>query len=106
MLADTKLASWGGRYPWARVLTAQSKTGNQGLVAVNVLVTEVLEQPAALGNQSHQPAARMDILFVDPEVVGDLFDSLGDYSYLYFCGAGVGFVGLVFLSKSLPSILV
>jgi len=38
---------------------------------------------------------------VDAEVVGYLPDPFGQYSYLYFCGAGIVLVDSIFLSNSL-----
>jgi len=42
----------------------------------------------------------VNVLFVDPKVIGYLLDSLGEGSDLYFGGAGVFLVESVLLSDS------
>ena len=59
----------------ARKLSPQPQTGDQRLVTGYVLSAEVFEEPPALGDHTKKPAAGVDVLFMDPQVPGQMLDS-------------------------------
>lgn len=48
----------------------------------------------------------MHIFLVGSEVVGNLFDAFGQYGDLYFCGASIGIVDLIFLRYPILNFIV
>ena len=77
-------------------LPPQTKPGDECLVAADVLVAQVVQQPATSGDHSLQAASGVDVLAVHPQVVGELLDILGEYRDLDLGGAGVLVVDTVF----------
>src|SRR2546422_6904878 len=71
-------------------LAPESEALDQRPVALDILLAQVLEQSAALADHLEQPAAGVVILFVGPEVLGQLFDALGQQGDLNFGRAGIG----------------
>src|SRR6476660_30723 len=68
------------------------QTLDQVGIPLRVFVFEVVEQPTALADQHQQPAARVMILRVRLEVLGQVIDALGENGDLNFWGTGVGVV--------------
>ena len=66
---------------------------DQGLVARLVGALEVVEQLAALRHQLEQAAARMVVLHVGLEVLGQVVDALGQDRDLHFGRTGVARLG-------------
>src|SRR5271167_2649316 len=64
-------------------------------VALSVLRLEVVEQPPPAADQHQQTAARMMILRVGLEVLGEVVDALAENRNLYFGRTGVRVVRLV-----------
>jgi hypothetical protein len=63
-------------------LAAQSQPTDQGLVAVNVFVTEVIKKPAAFRHHADQATAGVEVLPVGAEVIGHLLNPFGKYGDL------------------------
>src|SRR5262249_9535393 len=55
----------------------------QRAIAPDVSAAQVVQQSAALANQQHQTATRVMVLLVDPEVLRELQDPLGEDGDLY-----------------------
>ena len=64
-------------------------------VAVDVGALQVLEQPAALAHQHQQPAARVVVLAVLAQVLGELVDARREQGDLDLGGPGVVLVAAV-----------
>src|SRR5438034_5702499 len=73
-----------------RSLAPQPEALDQRPVALYVLPPEVLEQAAALANHLEQATPGVMVLFVGPEVLGQLLDALGQQGDLNLGRAGVG----------------
>src|SRR5438105_589619 len=59
-----------------------------------ILFLEVIEQLATAGRHLEQPAARVEVLAVGAEVLGEMIDPGRQERDLHFAGAGIGLVGL------------
>src|SRR5262249_30911272 len=70
--------------------TTQTQALDQRVVALAVPGLEIIEQPAALADQLQQAAARMVILRVTLEMLGEVGDALAQDGDLDFRRAGVG----------------
>src|SRR5436190_9515536 len=75
--------------PSAKLLLPETQLLDQAVVALDVLRLEVREQAAALVDHRQQAAARMVVLVVLLEVLGQVADALGEDRDLDFGGAGV-----------------
>src|SRR5512134_3345871 len=62
---------------------AQAQALDQRFVARLVGRLDVVEQPATLGDHLDQSAARMVVLHMHLEVLGQSGDALGEHSHLY-----------------------
>ena len=76
-------------------LLTDTQLGDQGTIALDVLLHEVVEQAAALTDHLVQAAAGVVVLRVLLEVLGELSDALGEDSDLDLRRTGVAFVGAV-----------
>ena len=76
-------------------LLTDTQLGDQGTIALDVLLHEIIEQAAALTDHLVQAAAGVVVLRVLLEVLGELSDTLGEDSDLDLGGPGVGLVGTV-----------
>src|SRR5918998_3964010 len=76
-------------------LVPEAKLFDECSVRGQVAALEISEEPAAGTNHLQQPSAAVMVLGMSPEVLGQGIDPLGEQSYLYLGGSGVGFVGLV-----------
>jgi hypothetical protein len=85
-------------------LAAQAQRADQGLIAAFVGLLQVVEQRAALRDQLQQAAARVVVLLVGLEVLGEVGDPFGQDRHLHFgrpgvalgTGVGVDQFGLAF----------
>lgn len=73
-------------------LTAQVELFYYLAVALDVVFFEVSEQTAAFADHLHQPVARMNVLLVDLQVLGNTLNSLGEKSNLHLWRACVALV--------------
>src|SRR5438128_8126305 len=67
----------------------QAELGDEGAVAVDVGALEVAEQAPALADHHQQPAARVVVLAVRAQVLGQVVDALGEQRNLDLGGAGI-----------------
>src|SRR5260221_1677018 len=83
--ALTGIRGCGGHWIYGRAsLLAQAEAVDQRAVGLDVLALEVVEQAAALAHHGEQPAARMEILDVRLEMLGEHVDPLGEERDLHF----------------------
>src|SRR6188474_3794612 len=61
----------GGTWVVARSLAAEPQPADHGAVAVDVIAHEVREQPPALPDQLEQAAARMVVVLVRAQMLGE-----------------------------------
>ena len=70
----------GAGVPGAMTLTgrlaAQAELADQPAVALEVLLLEVVEQPAAPADEHQQAAARVVVVLVVAQVLGEVVDAL------------------------------
>ena len=77
------------------LLLTDAELGDDGTIALDVLLHEVVEQAAALTDHLVQAAAGVVILRVDLEVLGELVDALGENGDLDLGRTGVALMGAV-----------
>ena len=65
-------------------LAADAELLNQPFIAVKILRVQIIEQPATLADQTQKSAARMMILGVALEMIGELLDARREQSDLHF----------------------
>ena len=82
-----------------RKVLAQTQLSDQGTVTVDVLLLQVSQHRTALTNHLQQTAARVVILLVYLQVLGQLLDAGGQDCNLNLRGTGVGSVGTVCLDN-------
>src|SRR3989304_1637264 len=73
----------------AELLLAPPEPLDQRAVLVRIIALQVVEKLAALAHHLQQAAARMKILDVGLEVLGQAVDALGEERDLHFRGAGI-----------------
>ena len=71
---------------------------NDLLVFLRVAAAQISQQRTSLANEAQQAAARVMIVFVDLQMLGQMGDPGGENAYLHLRRAGVGFVGLKLLN--------
>src|SRR5687768_11123688 len=95
----TRLSTLGVRggvgQEWPGVLLADAQPLDQAPVPVRVLALHVVEEPPPLPDQLHQAAARMVVLRVRLEVLGQVVDPLAQDGDLDLGRARVRTVGLI-----------
>src|SRR5262249_25146805 len=79
-------------------LLADAEGIDEPTIAVDVLRLQVVEEPAPLDDQLEEAAARVMVLRVDLEVLGQVRDALGQQRDLHFRRAGVALVLCEFLN--------
>ena len=90
-------AWWGpGAKPLAFLLAAQVQAPDERLVARHALALQIIEQRTALADQHQQATARVEILGVDFEVLGEVGNTLGEQGDLDFRAASIVGGGGVF----------
>jgi len=76
----------------APALAAETQLTNQRLVARGVLVLQVTKKTTTLTYELKQPATRVVILLVRPEVIREELDARREERNLYLRGTGVAFL--------------
>src|SRR6202008_1489826 len=95
--AHTRLTGILSRLSWAecpdaaRVSAPQTQTRNQSVVTRLVLVLDVIQKAPALRHHLDQAAARVVILRVGLEMLGQVGDALGEHGHLNLGRSGIGF---------------
>src|SRR5919201_4037281 len=74
---------------------AQAEALDERPVACDVGGLEVAEQPAPAADHLQQAAARVVVVLVDPQVLGELVDAGGEQGHLDLGRAGVALLGRV-----------
>ena len=74
-----------GRRRWApnRRLPAEAETGEQAVVPVNIGVAEVPQLAATLTHEHQQPAARVEVMAVLPQMVCEQLDAIREERNLH-----------------------
>src|SRR5689334_3359876 len=86
----TTAAAPGGE-PRPRMSTAQAEPLDQGAIARDVGLLEVLQQPAPAPDQQQQATPAVVVVLVLPEVLGEVTDALCEHRDLDLRRAGVAF---------------
>jgi hypothetical protein len=84
-----------------RNLAAKTEALNQRTVARNVNVGQVPEETATLTNEKQESASRVVVVLVLFEVLGEVFDALGQKCNLNLRGSSVTGVSCVFIDDRL-----
>lgn len=79
---------------WGATLAANAEFLDEVQVCLTIFGGDVLQEALALTDELQQPAAGSKIFFVDLEVLGELFDTLGKDTDLHCCATGVFLVFL------------
>src|SRR5262245_4939404 len=82
-------------------LLADAERVDQATVPVHALRLEIVEQSTPLSHELQQPAARVVVLCVHLEVLGEVRDALGEERYLHLGRPGVALVLRECLDRSL-----
>jgi hypothetical protein len=64
------------------VLLSEVQCLNQIAIALDIVVTEIVEQPSSLPDEHEKPAPGVMVLLVNLEMLGEVVDPLGEYGYL------------------------
>ena len=91
------------RNPCEYRLSTQSQLVDQGLIATLVVASKVVEQAPPLAHEHEQPAARVMVLDVDLEMVGELGDALTEERDLHLARPGVPGLALVLAYDLVPA---
>ena len=78
-------------------LLTDAKLGDDGAVALDVVLRHIVQQTAALADHLEQAHTAVIVLLVHLQVLGELIDALGEDGDLDLRGAGVALMGLVLL---------
>jgi hypothetical protein len=70
-------------------LAANAQLLNERLISLRAASLQILQEPSAPGNHGKQTSARVMILQVRLEVLGQLGDPLTQDRYLHFWGTGI-----------------
>lgn len=70
-------------------LSAEAESSDKLTVAVDVLLAQVAQLTATLADQLEQPAPRVVVVLMLPEVLGEVLNALSKESYLHLGRAGV-----------------
>ena len=74
---------------------------NDLLVFLCVAAAQITQKRTSPSNEAQQAAARVMIVFVDLQMLGQMRDPGGENAYLHLRRAGVGFVRLKLLNYDL-----
>src|ERR1700740_973571 len=66
----------------AAASAAQSETSNQRLVTADARPLEIVQQTSPLADHDEQPAPRMEVLLMAPQVIGEIADALAQDRHL------------------------
>jgi len=75
------------------VSAAQSKTSDQRLVTADARPLEIVQQAPSLADHDEQPAARVEVLLMAPQVIGEITDALAQDRHLDLRRSGVALLG-------------
>ncbi len=64
-------------------LSPQAQCLNQTAISLNIIIVQIVEQPTALTDQFQQTSPRMVVLFVLPQVVGQILNTRRYKGYLH-----------------------
>jgi hypothetical protein len=84
-------------------LSTQSQLVDQGLVATLIVASKVVEQASPLAHEHQKPAARVVVLDVDLEMVGELGYALTEECDLHLARSGVPGLALVLAYDLVPA---
>lgn len=82
------------RHPRCFLLT-DAQLGDQGTIALDILLLQIVQQAAALTDHLQQTTVGVLVLGVGAHVLGEDVDALGEDGDLDLGGTGVGLVGTV-----------
>ena len=77
------------------MLLTNTQLGDEGTIALNVLLGQIIQKAAALTDHLIEAPAAVVVVDVDLQVLGELVDPLGEDSDLDLGGTGVALVGAV-----------
>ena len=78
--------------PCVTTVTCETELVDQGTIALDVGLLEVVQQLTTLADELEQASAGVEVLLVGLEMVSETIDAGGEKSNLNFGGAGVAFV--------------
>ena len=70
-------------------LLTDAKLRDESAVAICIVASKVAKQAATLTDEDHEGTSCTSVLFVGAEVLGEIFDALGEQRNLDFGGTGV-----------------
>lgn len=76
-------------------LAPQAVNGEDGAIALDVVLADVVEKPAALTDHHEQTTASVVVVLVFFEMVVQIRDPGGEDGNLHFRRSGIGFAGAV-----------
>ncbi len=77
-------------------LPADAEPADDGPVPLDVVVPDVVEEPAATTDQPHEASTRVVVALMDLQVLGEVRDAFGEERDLDLGRPGVGLVNAVF----------
>ena len=77
-------------------LSAQAQLGDDRPVALNVILLDVIKQPATTTNQHQQATSAVMILLVSLEMLSEVIDSIGEQRNLNLGRTRIGVMKTVF----------
>jgi hypothetical protein len=80
-------------------LSAESQRFDDGPVALNVVVFNVVEQTSPTADQHEQSAAGVVVLGVDLQMLGEILDAMGQQTDLYLRATGVAVMQLILFNQ-------
>ena len=78
--------------PIVQNLAADAEFFDKAQVFLTILGSDVLQKPFALADELQKPPTRHVVFFINFQVFGELFDTLGEDTNLHFRTTGVFFV--------------
>src|SRR5262249_28964232 len=69
-------------------LSAQAQLLDEGAVALEIRLLQVSEEPAAAAHELQEASARVMVLRMGAEMLGEVVDALGQHRELHLRGAG------------------
>src|SRR5579884_102752 len=81
--------------PCSWELAAQAELLDEGAVALEVVLLQIVQEAAAPPDELEQPAPRVVVVLVRSQVLGQVVDPLGQHRDLYLRRAGVGLAAAV-----------
>src|SRR6202007_2831042 len=102
---STRIACENGARRRRPLLFAKTQLRDEIRVALTILVTEIVEQRPTLVDHHQQPAARMIVLLVVLEMLGQVADALGEDRDLNFGGTRIAFGAGMILDERFLALL-